>query len=183
MCRRAPLRGPVLVEAVAIGEVSPGWAARCSGVWVGECRARGRVGSEAGLRRRPRRSYLTHRDVTPRVPGRSYSGSARFRRARRRMHHRGCTIATFSEQGPERSDSCGPTPDEVHAGPADHREGDEGDRSRPGPGTNIRPQIGHRCTPQHKVLCGTYLQARRCYSTWRWGQLRWAKPTPWTRQG
>jgi hypothetical protein len=35
----------------------------------------------------------------------------------------GCTIATFSEQWPERSDRCRPTPDVVHAGPADHREG------------------------------------------------------------
>ena len=31
-------------------------------------------------------------------------------------------------QGPERSDGCAPTPAVVHAGPADHREGDQGDR-------------------------------------------------------
>src|SRR5215213_8007909 len=34
-------------------------------------------------------------------------------------------------QGPERSDGCAPAPAVVHAGPADHREGDEGDRHGP----------------------------------------------------
>ena len=47
MCRRAPSLGPVLVEAVAIGEVSPGWAARC--LAYGSASAEREEGLEAKL--------------------------------------------------------------------------------------------------------------------------------------
>jgi len=53
------------------------------------------------------------------------------------------------------TDRCGLTPDVVHAGLADHREGRRS--SRPGLGSTIRSLKGSRCTTQHFVLCGTYI--------------------------